>query len=343
MLTAMAGDPANDGTQMSSEALGELSTILRETVYTGESLINGGSLSVPGYNSWCQTLASRLAACDVADRLVRAADLAGDRNLPPVLLAFIDKPELESEEAELALVLPHFGRVLSYLDIIGGMLERDEPLKPTILLFTRVNELIYDLTSFINNRLESLPDHEAEIYGTLDAASYTASMEMKKVYSQELAGMAQIRTAPSIYARTETAYASLSDGFKLIISGFAKVVDPALDIFSVFPEFRTKREQSVALRRELLDLIKTVNAAEAEPDPQKIELLNTGIRVFMSETVTYLFYKDTETIERFVEEITTTRNTKDLVPLLHRFGAYLDTLLGQVALRTVLAGEPLAH
>ena len=74
-----------------------------------------------------------------------------------------------------------------------------------------------------------------------------------------------------------------------------------------------------------------------------LELLNTGIRVFMSETVTYLFYKDTETIERFVEEITTTRNTKDLVPLLHRFGAYLDTLLGQVALRTVLAGEPLAH
>ena len=168
-------------------------------------------------------------------------------------------------------------------------------------------------------------------------------MEMKKVYSQELAGMAQIRTAPSIYARTETAYASLSDGFKLIISGFAKVVEPALDMFSVFPEFRTKREQSVALRRELLDLIKTVNTAEAEPDPQKIELLNTGIRVFMSETVTYLFYKDTETIERFVEEITTTRNTKDLVPLLHRFGAYLDTLLGQVALRTVLAGEPLAH
>ena len=155
--------------------------------------------------------------------------------------------------------------------------------------------------------------------------------------------MAQIRTAPSIYARTETAYASLSDGFKLIISGFAKVVDPALDIFSVFPEFRTKREQSVALRRELLDLIKTVNAAEAEPDPKKIELLNAGIRQFMGETVTYLFYKDTETIERFVEEITTTRNTKDLVPLLHRFGAYLDTLLGQVALRTVLAGEPLAH
>ena len=36
----------------------------------------------------------------------------------------------------------------------------------------------------------------------------------------------------------------------------------------------------------------------------------------------------------------TAKENKELVPILHRFGAYLDTLFGQVSLRTVLAHHP---
>ena len=50
--------------------------------------------------------------------------------------------------------------------------------------------------------------------------------------------------------------------------------------------------------------------------------------------------KDKETVERFVEEILVTSDKKDLVPILHRFGAYLETLFGQVNMRTVLAKQP---
>jgi len=60
----------------------------------------------------------------------------------------------------------------------------------------------------------------------------------------------------------------------------------------------------------------------------------------MGESVRYLFYKDTETVERFVEEILIAQQNKELVPILHRFGAYLETLFGQVSLRTVLHGHP---
>ncbi|HEY2848106.1 MAG TPA: hypothetical protein VGI80_09830, partial [Pyrinomonadaceae bacterium] len=76
-----------------------------------------------------------------------------------------------------------------------------------------------------------------------------------------------------------------------------------------------------------------------EPEDRKVDALKSGLREFMLEPVTYLFYKDTETVERFIEEITITRSNTDLVPLLHRFGAYLDTLLGQVSLRAALAEE----
>ena len=53
-----------------------------------------------------------------------------------------------------------------------------------------------------------------------------------------------------------------------------------------------------------------------------------------------MFYKDKETVERFIEEVLITTNKKDLVPILHRFGAYLETLFGQVNMRIVLANNP---
>ncbi len=72
---------------------------------------------------------------------------------------------------------------------------------------------------------------------------------------------------------------------------------------------------------------------------QNIEKLQGSLREFVAK-VRFLFYKDTETVERFIEEILVTKQNKDLVPILHRFGAYLDTLFGQVNLRAVLADHP---
>jgi len=316
-----------------------LAKALRELTLLCEPLLKSSVASTAEYNALRNTIGERLKDITEIHDLVAAANAAGARYLPTVLLTVTEAHELNEEHAELALVLPRFGRVLRYLDVIGGMLDRDEPLKPSILIFARVNEMIYELTTFINNRLERFPDAEAEMFATLDAASYTASMELKKVYAQELAGVTELRPAPSIYARTETAYALLHDGFQLILAGFAKIVDPSADLFTVFPEFKVKRDQTLVLNRELDSLIKTIQAAEAEPEDRKVDALKSSLREFMLEPVTYLFYKDTETVERFVEEITITRSNKDLVPLLHRFGAYLDTLLGQVKLRAVLAEQ----
>ena len=63
-------------------------------------------------------------------------------------------------------------------------------------------------------------------------------------------------------------------------------------------------------------------------------------RQYDKDTISFLFYKDRETVERFIEEVLVTRNKKDLVPILHRFGAYIETLFGQVNMRVVLASHP---
>ena len=337
MLTAMLLDPEHE--QAGSRDFQQLAKALRDLTLLCEPIVTIEPTSTAEYNALRNTIAERLKHVPAINDLIEAADAAGAAYLPAILLNLVRQPELDAEQAELALVLPRFGRVLRYLDVVGGMLERDEPLKQSILIFSRVNEMIYELTTFINDRIGKFPDAEAEMFATLDAASYTASMELKKVYSQELAGVSELRPAPSVYARTETAYALLHDGFQLILAGFAKIVDPSADLFTVFPEFKIKLDQTLVLRRELDGLIKTIQTAEAEPEDRKVKALRSGLGEFMLEPVTYLFYKDTETVERFVEEITIIRSNKDLVPLLHRFGAYLDTLLGQVTLRAVLAEQ----
>ena len=85
---------------------------------------------------------------------------------------------------------------------------------------------------------------------------------------------------------------------------------------------------------------KIVTACEQNPEKSALESMHAELNEFLATSLHYLFYKDKETMERFIEEVLVTIDKKDLVPILHRFGAYLETLFGQVNMRTVLAKHP---
>lgn len=318
-----------------------LAAVLRDSALLNEGLINSTSLGAGEWRAWSGMMSNRFAGQPAFLKLIRHAESEGDKFLPEPLYGLaVNDGFLSPEHAELAMVLPRFGRILLWLDVIGRMLEADEPLKPALLIFARVNEQVFGLTNYINNRLERFPNEEAEMFATLDAAAYTASIELRKVYTQELSGLSRMRPSPSIYARMETAYSLLNEGFQQMLTGFAKHLDPGVDIFQLFPNFGAKLEQSLALRKELWSVVSLVQAAESSPETAKIEAMDKALLKFMKGTARHLFYKDTETVERFVEEILVTKQNKDLVPILHRFGAYLETLFGQVNLRAVLEKHP---
>ena len=326
---------------VNSGDLATLSAMLNESVLVSDALISSTDLGVGQWRAWSEMLNRRFEEIPAVDHLVHLAELSASEALPrPLAELGRDVSTITAETAELILVLPRFGMVLRWLGVVGRMLAQDEPLKPALLIFSRVNELISDLTRYINGRLDKFPDHEAELFATLDAASYTASIELKKVYTQELAGIAEMRPTPSIYARMETAHSLLNDGFQQILAGLTRIIYPETDIVDLFPEFQKKLERSLVLRSELWSVAESVQAAEKTPEVKVIESMRQSLQNFMNGSMRYLFYKDTETVERFIEEILVTSQTKDLVPILHRFGAYLETLFGQVCLRSVLANHP---
>lgn len=314
---------------------------LRELIVLNRNLIDSASLKFEAWRTWNQFLVDKLQHFPVTAKFSNSWGKDGLNHVPNDLRQLLSNKALSfSDRADLTEVLSRFAVIIRSLGVVGQMLKDDEPLKPTVLVFSKVHERSQDLINFINSRLSRFQDESAELFGSLDGASYTASLELRKVYQQELTGLVGIRPAPSIHAKVETAYASLNDSFEQIMAGFAALVDPEVVVTDLFPGIQLKLERSLTLRRFLWKALRAVQAAEADPQKEIVATVRAELTAFMSEPANYLFFKDRETLERFTEEVFVTTDNKDLVPILHRFGAYLETLFGLVNMRTVLASHP---
>jgi hypothetical protein len=315
--------------------------LLRDAIVLNESVLASRELNFGEWRNWSSTIDEKLKAAPVHNRLVKIVEDSGPAFLPDKLRELLSNRSISfSDGVDLNVILPQFGVILGLLSVVGRMLANDEPLKPSLLIFARVYEQTHDLIAHMDNRLSRFPNEKAPMFDSLDGASYTASLELRKVFTQELTGLANIRPVPSVFARVETAFELLNDSFRQILAGFGRAIDATILPADLFPHFDTKLQQSLALRRYLSSMLKAVKAAEQNPDKKMLEAANKELRRFLDESVAFLFHKDRETLERFSEEIFAATERKDIVPILHRFGAYVETLLGQVNMRTVLANHP---
>jgi hypothetical protein len=333
-------NPAGTG-DFSFEEIFELSVSLKDAILLNEALLRATPLKFAEWTSWSNLLGDRLEQLSVVQKLIANAEREGENFLPQALKDLLEnKPVSLAAEADLRVILPHFAKILKWLDVIGKMHDNDEPLKPTLLLFARINEQTQEMMSYVNNRLRRFANEEDALFVMLDSTVYAASIEARKVYNFELVGLTEIRQAPSVYAKVETAHGLLNDCFQQIIINFAQLIEPSIQPAQLFPNFKTKLEQSLALRRDLWSIQQAVQNAEKNLKEYPLEKLYKKLTDFQQGTMQALFYKDLETVERFIEEVLRTDSKNDVVPILHRFGAYLETLLGQVSMRTILADHP---
>ena len=323
------------------EELAELSAALVDSILLNEGLLRGAPLRFSEWTAWSNFLSAKLKAAAVSGKLIAAAEKEGENFLPQKLKDLLEnRPIPFALEADLRLVLPRFAKILKWLDAIGQMHDRDEPLKPAMLLFARINEQTQEMMRFINNRLLRFKNEEDSLFAALDCAVYAASIELRKVYNFELIGFAEARQSPLIYARVETAHGLLNDCFQQTLVNFAQLIEPDVKATELFPNLQTKLQQSLALREGLWRVLQIVRKAEKNPESVSLQKLHTKLTDFLNNTIKFLFYKDLVTVERFIEEVLNTTKKSELVSILHRFGAYLETLLGQVNMRVVLVDHP---
>lgn len=318
-----------------------LSENLKNLVLINEALLRCAPLDFSEWTAWSKILGEKLKQSEIVQKTIRLAEKEGEQFLPELFVEILqNKPIPFALEADLRIVLPRIARILKWLDVVGQMLKKDEPLKPALLLFAKIYDQTQEMMKYINNRLLRFTDENDPIFGMLDCAVYATSIESRKVFNFELAGLSDIRQTPKVYAKIETAHGLLNDSFQQMLVNFAQLVEPEIEPRKLFPNFQTKLEQSLALRRELWKIQQTVQKAENSPESFSVENLQLRLSIFVRGNMRYLMFKDCETVERFVEEILRTPDRQSLIPILHRFGAYIETLLGQVNMRSVLANHP---
>jgi hypothetical protein len=318
-----------------------LAEAIKDTLAVCESLLEKPGVSLHTWASLGKIWMRQLEHLDAAKTVMRTEHHYSTENLQESLVSLTRRPDIAAAFGpDLLIIFTELTRLLRRLEFIESLLKRDQPLKQSLPIFALVHEGGRWLMEFIEACLARAEGLDQAITDELDITNYAMLMELRRVYTQELVGLGALRQAPAIYAKVETAHGLLANCFQQSTTGLAQLFDPQLDAGSLFNTLQIKLDQSVALRRDLWLLLQVVQRAEKERDQHPVAQLVARLDVFRDGSMHYLMYKDWEASERFMEEVAAARGAIELTPVLHRFGAYLETLFNQVNMRSVLAEHP---
>lgn len=335
------GEGANASEENASRgSLLSLGEALRDAWALGGGLMENGAVGFYEWSSWGQTLLRELDSSGVGKSLTHESRRKISASLQTSL--HVSSEGLTTDSFYMA-VFAVFSRIILLLErlrFVGVMLERDQPLKQTLPLFTLVYEETRDLLEVIENRALRTEGLSETVYDALDGTAYAIRMELRKTFEHELVGLSALRPAPSLYAKVETAHGLLRDCFQQSAVALAQPFGVKLDGARFFNNFQTRLEQSLTLRRDLWSLLELARRAEQERERGHVAPLLERLNLFREASMRYLMYKDWESFERFVDEIIAARGAVELGPVMHRFSAYLETLFGQISMRAALADHP---
>lgn len=329
------------GAGAASPSLVELAEALGDMCQLCEALLEAPAISLHTWTSFGDILARELGHSEAAQSLMQGAHRRAAASLQASLLELTRQAVTPAPlAADMMMIFSDLARLLELLRLIEDFLKRDHPLKQTLPLFTLVYEDAQALHDFIETRALRIEGMDHAVFDALDGTNYAIEMELRKVFAHELMGLTALHQAPPIYIKIENAHGLLRDCFQQSTVALAQLFEPLLDGARLFQSFHTKLEQSLTLRRDLWMLLQLVRKAKEARDLYPVSRILEQLSDFREGSLRYLMYKDWESCERFMEEVSAARGAVELGPVLHRFATYLETLHEHVSMRAVLASYP---
>ena len=339
VLSELSGKSAPGPNAEADRTLTRLGEALSDLKIMSEVLLDAPAVSLQAFMMLGKSVERELDRAPAAQELRRAIASSVAANLQAPLLALTERVRPDSLGADLRHVLVMMAQLLACLRLVESDLNRDQPLKWTLPIFTLINEDARSLLGFIESRVLRTEGVSQSVLERFDSTSYAIGMELRKVFRHELVGLATLRHAPSIYGKVERAHGLLRNCFQQSTVSLAQAFDPALDGTRLFEGFQTRLDQSRKLCHDLDALLQNVRRAETDRDRKSIAPLVDQLNAFREGSMRFLMYRDWEAYERFIEEIMAARGAVALDHVLHRLSTYLETLLGQVKMRAALAAD----
>ena len=246
---------------------------------------------------------------------------------------------IESGEVRetMNIVFQHLLRLLDCLRLIERYLREVEAAEETLALFLLIHDDANRLVEFITADALSCNGMSEELVDTLDGVTFAVSHDLKRVFETDWKAAISDK-ASNVVGRLYRAHDVLTNCLQQSTITLAMVFDPEFVGTRLFNNSNMRYRQSVQLCEDLSTLIQLVeNAEEREVEPA-LSSLTAGIENFRNESMEFLMYSDWPQFEEFCERVMLSLvDLPQQKPVLHQFRCYLETLLGQVRMRAVLA------
>lgn len=210
------------------------------------------------------------------------------------------------------------------------------PLPVTLALFSLIENESKSLIRFIERRIPEIKNIKGTLRQVLDGTSFALRHELKRVFGHELNGINRELNKNQLRADIMRAHGLLSNCFQQSIIALAQVFDPSISAESLFDDYRDRLEQSTMLLRDLSSLMELARGAAENRDDQANDLIIRDLRTFCHGSMHYLMYKDWDEFEDIAREVMTSYGSARHSFLLHCFATYLEALINQVQMRSVL-------
>ncbi len=227
--------------------------------------------------------------------------------------------------------------LLESLDLIESDLHTVDHARETLVLFQLIHDEARALMEFIRTNALSVDAITETLHETLDGIAFAMSHDLQRVFESELDRPID---EPDIVVigKLNRSHGVLINCLQQSAITLAMVFDSTLVGAKLFNNSDVRYWESIELCNGLSDLIQLLVCFEEDMDERARESMVRGITKFRTQSMQFLMYADWPEFESFCEKAVSSLNDlQKLEPVSHQFRCYLETLLGQVKMRAVLA------
>jgi hypothetical protein len=229
-------------------------------------------------------------------------------------------------------------RLLECLSFIERYLRQVATAEETLALFQLIHDEAEVLVAFIREEGLNSPAMNDELIDILDGITFAVSHDLRRVFEPEQSTEASQERSHTVVGKLYRAHDLLTNCLQQSTVTLAMVFAPDLVGAKLFNNSDLRFRQSLQLCDDLTDLLQLIEGYEKQRDQPALSSLSAGVERFRNQSLECLMYSDWPQFESFCEAIKVAESSEpEFQPVLHQFRCYLETLLGQVKMRAVLA------
>lgn len=248
----------------------------------------------------------------------------------------IEQIEHEAVRGTVAAVFSSLLKLLKDVEAIKNPAQ-GSPTNETKAALDRFRSEAHALVGFIRVAAMTTVDVDQPLAETLDGIAFALSHDVKRSLDSELKGLDWKSSDQFVRGKVVHVRGLLTNCLQQSVITLAQVFDPHLDGGKLFDNFQARLRESLILCRDLAGMIHLARACEKGIEKHFPRLIERITR-FRTESMQFLMYKDWHQFESLTETLLDSiPDTTEPGSPLHSFHCYLETMLGQVKMRAVLA------